>query len=232
VGLLLGWHRAAEGSITVDGESLEGAALGRLRSRTAWIDPAVQLWNRSLLANLRYGADDSAASLAVALEAADLYAVLERLPQGLQTCLGEGGGLVSGGEGQRVRLGRALSRRGIGLAILDEPFRGLDRQQRRRLLAASRQLWRDVTLLCITHDVAETQAFDRVLVVEDGHLLEDDRPDALRARPDSRYRRLLEAEQSIRQELWLSSDWRHLNLADGRLEEGSPSIAGGDADAR
>ena len=94
--------------------------------------------------------------------------VLERLPDGLQTPLGEGGGLVSGGEGQRVRLGRALARRGVRLVILDEPFRGLDREQRRVLLQRARQEWRATTLLCIPHDVRSTQAFDRVLVVAGG----------------------------------------------------------------
>jgi ATP-binding cassette subfamily B protein len=88
---------------------------------------------------------------------------------------------VSGGEGQRVRLGRALARRGVRLVILDEPFRGLDRAQRRVLLQRARQEWRAATLLCITHDVQSTQAFDRVLVVEGGRIIEDDDPARLAA---------------------------------------------------
>ena len=72
------------------------------------------------------------------LDAADLRDLLEKLPDGLQTQLGEGGALVSGGEGQRVRLGRGLLRPGARLVILDEPFRGLDRERRRELLARTR----------------------------------------------------------------------------------------------
>ena len=53
VGLLLGWHRPASGRILIDGEPLDGARLERLRRETAWVDPAVQLWNRSFLENLR-----------------------------------------------------------------------------------------------------------------------------------------------------------------------------------
>lgn len=105
VGLLLGWHKPAGGECLVDGHPLRGQQLGHLRRQTAWVDPAVQLWNRTLLENLTYGSGvDPNAGQSFALEAADLYDVVERLENGLQTPLGEAGGLVSGGEGQRVRL--------------------------------------------------------------------------------------------------------------------------------
>ena len=58
VGLLLGWHRAAAGSIWIDGNALNAHELTKLRQTTAWVDPSVQLWNRSLLENLRYGDHD------------------------------------------------------------------------------------------------------------------------------------------------------------------------------
>ena len=192
--------------------------LAQLRQETAWVDPAVQLWNRSLLDNLRYGAHgDPAPPLAAVIEQAELRSVLEKLPDGLQTPLGEGGGLVSGGEGQRVRFGRALLRPGVRLVILDEPFRGLDREQRRELLARARRLWRQATLLCITHDVGATQAFDRVLVVEAGRIVEHGAPADLAARPESRYRAMLEAEVMVREGLWSSGVWRRLWLEGGRL---------------
>jgi ATP-binding cassette subfamily B protein len=191
-----------------------------LRRETAWVDPAVRLWNRSLLDNLYYGTYNSnATQLDLAMEQADLFEILERLPQGLQTSLGEGGGLVSGGEGQRVRLGRALLRPKTRLVILDEPFRGLDRPKRRELLNNARQHWRQATLLCVTHDVGETQGFQRVLVVQEGQIVEDASPDALAAQPDSRYRALLEAEKAVRIGLWEGAGWRRLWLADGRLSE-------------
>ena len=62
--------------------------------------------------------------------------MVRRLPEGLATPLGEAGGLVSGGEGQRVRFGRGLLRERPRLVILDEPFRGLSRDQRQALLRA------------------------------------------------------------------------------------------------
>ena len=230
VGLLLGWHRPSQGRILVDGVPLEGAHLARVRQEIAWVDPEVHLWNQSLLENLRYGlADDAAAPVATVLGAADLHGVLERLPDGLQTSLGEGGALVSGGEGQRVRLGRALLRRETRLVILDEPFRGLDRAQRRKLLARARRLWANATLVCITHDIGETQDFERVLVIEDGRLVEDASPRELHARPESRYRALHDAELSVRQGLWSSPKWRRWSLSDGRVHERSAPLEDDDA---
>ncbi len=218
LGLLLGWYRPAQGSVVVDGAALEGAHLEHLREQTAWVDPAVQLWNRSLFSNLCYGNPDAVPTAAL-LEQANLRQLLEKLPEGLQTDLGESGGLVSGGEGQRVRLGRALLKRGVRLALLDEPFRGLDRHQRRDLLARARRHWEGTTLLCVTHDVGETLTFTRVLVIEDGHIVEDGNPEELARKKDSRYRALVEAEESVREGSWAGGDWRHLRLEDGRLTE-------------
>jgi len=218
VGLLLGWHRPSTGSVVVDGEPLEAAVLDRIRRETAWVDPAVQVWNRTLLENLEYGTSTAATgSIGAAIDAADLRQVLARLPEGLQTALGEGGGSMSGGEGQRVRLARALLRRDARLVVLDEPFRGLERDRRAELLQRARDVWRDATLLCITHDVSETLAFDRVLVMHEGRIVEDGRPAALAVEGGSRYRAMLDAEALIHD--LLRTGWRELTLEEGRLTD-------------
>jgi ATP-binding cassette subfamily B protein len=217
VGVLLGWHRAAAGRVLVDGIPLDGAGQDQLRRETAWVDPAIQIWNRSFLDNVRYGQPAASASLGNVLEDAELRGVLGRLPDGQQTVLGEGGGLVSGGEGQRVRLGRAMLRRDARLVILDEPFRGLDRGLRSVLLARARRLWARATLLCVTHDVGETLTFERVLVVEGGRVVEDGAPADLAAQPGSRYRALLDAEDDVRNRLWSDVAWRRLRIEDGLL---------------
>ena len=220
VGLLLGWYWPAAGRVLVDGVRLSGRQLQALRRETVWVDPAVQLWNRSLLENLRYGVHGSvSAPIMPIIEQANLFGVVEKLPNGLQTSLGEGGGLVSGGEGQRVRLGRAMLRAGVRLVILDEPFRGLDREQRRELLVRARQHWPGATLLFISHDIGETCSFGRVIVMEEGRVVEDGMPEALMAQPDSRYRALLEAEEAVRRGMWSGVGWRRLWLEEGRLKE-------------
>ena len=217
VGVLLGWSRASRGVVRVDGCPLAGRAIEQLRAETAWVDPAVHLWNRSLSDNLRYGAEPGGPSLAEALAAAELRPVLEALPDGLQTVLGEGGALVSGGEGQRVRFGRAVARGDARLVILDEAFRGLGPVQRRVLLERARSRWRGATLLCVTHDVSATLEFDRVLVVGGGRVVEDGAPRALVQRHDARYRALLDAERAVHDGLWSSSAWRRLELSGGQL---------------
>ena len=130
-------------------------------------------FRRSLLDNLNYGnGSDSTGRVGLAIQGTDLLSVLERLPDGLQTELGESGALVSGGEGQNVRIGRAMARPDVRLAILDEPARGLDREARRSLLARSRRHFAKATMIFVTHDVPDTLDFQRVLVVEQGRIIE------------------------------------------------------------
>ncbi len=221
-GLLLGWHRLAEGTLQTDGETLTDVRQEALRRCTAWVDPGIQIWNRPMLENLHYACDsDRPGDTGAVLDAADLRRVLQKLPQGLQTCLGEGGALLSGGEGQRVRLARALMQTGVRLVLLDEPFRGLDRTQRSQLLAQARAWWSQQTVLCVTHDVSETQVFDRVLVVDEGRIVEDGHPTQLAA-GDTRYRALLDAETRVRDRLWQGAQWRRIRIANGRIEAVAP----------
>ena len=215
-GLLLGWPAPTQGAVLVDGEALDPRRLAELRRETAWVDPAVHLWNRSFFDNLRYG-DRGAivASIGSIIEEASLGEVLEKMPSGLQSPLGEGGRLTSGGEGQRIRFGRALVRQPVRLAILDEPFRGLDRQRRHDLLMRARAIWREQTMLCVTHDIRETLSFERVLVLDEGRVVEDGDPVALSRAADSVYAALLKAEDDVQTTLWADGRWRRWRLENG-----------------
>ncbi len=216
--LLLGWNRVAKGTVQVDSQPLTSSKLRCLRSVTTWVDPTTQLWNRSLARNVMYGAEmKSATDIGEIMDPTDLTSVLERLPNGFQTKLGESGCLLSGGEGQRVRFARAAFHKQSRLAILDEPFRGLDRGTRRRLMNEARKFWQDATLLCVTHDVSETSQFDRVMVIEDGEMIEFGEPQTLMQQADSRYRELLIAERHADIQLWQGQSWSHYSLQGGRL---------------
>jgi ATP-binding cassette subfamily B protein len=217
-GILLGWHWATAGEVRVDGELLDSTQLDLLRRNLVWIDPAVRLWNCSLLGNLAYGAE-AGADLSWALDAAELLGMVERLPEGLQTVLGEGGGLLSGGEGQRVRVGRGLLHAAPRLVILDEPFRGLERPTRHALLERTRTHWHNATLLCVTHDMSETLNFERVLVVEGGRIVEDGSPAELSDNPDSLYYALLNAEIQVHEKIWGDSRWRRVRMEQGKIQE-------------
>jgi len=212
LGLLLGWHRPASGQLTVGGIAVDAATLPSLRATTAWVDPSVQLWNDSLAHNLAFGSRD--VDLGAVVGPSYLDEVLARLPEGMQTRLGESGGLLSGGEGQRVRFARGVGRRAVTLALLDEPFRGIDRVRRGELLARARERWAGATLICATHDLPETQGFARVLVVDGGKIVEDGAPAALAADPASRYAKLL-ADEAAAHALW--KRWREVSIEGGRV---------------
>jgi ABC-type transport system involved in cytochrome bd biosynthesis fused ATPase/permease subunit len=152
------------------------------------------------------------------LRLADLEGVEAQLGGLSGDTLGEGGRLLSGGEGQRVRLARALLRPGVRLAVLDEPFRGVDRATRARLLDVVRSRWTDVTLILVTHDVTHTTTFDRVVVVDHGRVVENGPPAELATDPTSTFRRLLDAELANDTGLWTDSVWTRRVLAGGRLQ--------------
>jgi len=217
--LLLGWHRPTEGSLLVDGAPLDAARVDALRQRTAWVDPQVQLWNQPLAANLAYGlADGAPLDAAWAIEQANLAGVIESPPEGLQSSVDEGGALLCGGEGQRVRMGRALARTNARFAILDEPARGLDRPMRTEFTRRAPEAWRDATLLFITHDIAGTRDFPRVLVIEEGRVVEDGPPAELYARPGgSRYRELCVRDEAMHALLTQAASRRRFRMDRGRL---------------
>jgi ABC-type bacteriocin/lantibiotic exporter with double-glycine peptidase domain len=215
-GLLLGWHEPTAGRVLIDGQSLQGDALAALRRQTVWVEPGVYLWNRSLLENLRYGANGG--SVGAAIAEADLDEVLGRLPIGLQTPLGEGGALLSGGEGQRVRFGRGVLHGSGRLVVLDEAFRGLERDRRAALLERARARWAGSTFLCVTHDIVDTLTFERVLVIAGGRVVEDGVPQVLAAQEGSRYRGLLEADRRVRAR-FDGPEWRRLTVAARAVKE-------------
>lgn len=221
ISLIMGWVPKGSGQIWLDGEALNYENLQELRHQTAWIDPNVQLWNRSLLYNLRYGSSPAGeeAPLNDIIKKATLSSVLKRLPEGFSTPLGQEGRLLSGGEGQRVRFARAMQRPDARFVVLDEAFRGLDRPKRRQLLADARAYWQDATMICITHDVGMTLDFERVLVIDHGGIVEDGSPKILAEQIGSRYRSLLTAEKAVRESLWVDDIWRHLWLEEGQLTE-------------
>ena len=220
VGLLLGWHELSGGTIAVDGRPLDDGELTRLHDVTAWIDPQVHLFRATVFDNVRFGSRSAAeSSNGDAIDGADLVATLRRLPKGLQTLVGDRGAAVSSGEGQRIRIARGLSHQTTRLAILDEPARGLDRADRRRLLDEMRRRFASATVLAITHDVADTMTFDRVVVMEDGRIVESGIPSQLAAECHSRYATLLRDEDAVRHRLWRHPRWRRLRMTGGAIEE-------------
>jgi ATP-binding cassette subfamily B protein len=217
---LLGLVPPSSGELFVDGVPIADFGLTRLRRVTVWVDPAVQLWNRSALANFDFGnPPDARKPLHPVLDQVELMDLLTRMPEGLASELGESGSRLSGGEGQRVRTARALLRSGVRLVLLDEAFRGLERPMRRRFSRALRSMVGGATVIEATHDVADTLDYDRVLVVEHGGLVEDGSPGELLARAGSRYAALVDADRRVRDEVWAAPGWKRVVVrGDGDVE--------------
>jgi ABC-type bacteriocin/lantibiotic exporter with double-glycine peptidase domain len=212
--LALGFMPATAGDVTVDGAALDRAAAEALWPDVAWVDPQVRVWNASLADNVADPGSATPSELDRVLEAAELGRVAARV--GDQP-LGDDGGLLSGGEAQRVRFARAFARPRARLVVLDEALRGLDRGQRHRLLGRAREQWAQATLLCATHDVGEALAFDRVIVLDGGQVVEDGDPRVLARDPGSRLTAMIAAERTLRDQLDGGQRWRRLRVEDAGI---------------
>ena len=216
--VILGWYTPSSGNVLVDGRPLDAAVLAQLRDATAWADPSVQIWDAALFDNIIFGAS-RCETFAEVIHEADLIPVIQNLPQGLQTRLGEGGRLLSGGEGQRVRLARALSRRGARLVILDEAFRGLDRGKRLGLMRSARKSWSNATMLYVTHDISHTEDYDRIVIVDHGQIVESGHPGTLQRDPSSHYALLLAHESRTSVSAWRNDHWKSVRVDGGEIRE-------------
>ena len=139
--------------------------------------------------NLRYGnwsANDE--ELWAAARAANAEEFLRKLPNGLDTFMGEGGARLSGGQRQRVAIARALLRR-APLLLLDEATSALDAESERLVQDALEALMHDRTTIVIAHRLATVRAADRIVVMDEGRIVEEGRHDDLVA-ADRLYARL------------------------------------------
>jgi ABC-type multidrug transport system fused ATPase/permease subunit len=210
---LSGWHTISDGRLLIDGTDADATLLQALRQRSALVDPETYLWNRELYANVVYGVPaDAAPAIDTALDASELVFDLEKMGDGLATQVGENGSRLSGGESQRLRIARALIRSNARLVLLDEPFAGMDADQRERMRRSSLERWPDATLLWVSHHVRETATFPRVLVFERGRIVEDGTPAVLLSQA-SRYAAMVAAEDDLNARL-RRTPWRSITFGD------------------
>ena len=169
------------GIVRIDGVALRDANPGDVRSRIAMVPQETVIFAASARDNLRYGyweADDAA--LWAAAEAANAAEFLRALPQGLDTFMGEGGARLSGGQRQRLAIARALLR-DAPLLLLDEATSALDAESERLVQTALDRLMQNRTTIVIAHRLATIRAADRIIVMEQGRIVEEGSHDALSA---------------------------------------------------
>ena len=166
------FYDPTNGSVWLDGVELQDIAQHDLRHRLAVVTQELFLFHASLHDNICYGVPDASRSeVEAVVEAAQLQDLLERLPEGLDTIVGERGYRLSGGEKQRVAIARALLCQAPYL-LLDEATSSLDSQVERRIQAALEKLVEGRTVIAIAHRLSTVQRADQILVIQQGCIVE------------------------------------------------------------
>jgi ATP-binding cassette subfamily B protein len=179
--LLERFYDPQAGSIRLDGVELREADPADIRARIAMVPQESVIFAASARDNLRYGhwdADDAA--IWAAAEAANAAGFLRALPQGLDTYLGEGGARLSGGQRQRLSIARAVLR-DAPLLLLDEATSALDAESEQLVQQALERLMDDRTTIVIAHRLATVRRADRIIVLDEGRIVEQGRHDTLLA---------------------------------------------------
>jgi len=160
------------GTVRLDGVPLTSADPADIRRRMALVPQEGTLFAASARDNLRYGAwDASEEAIWDAARAANAEEFIKALPEGLDTFLGEGGARLSGGQRQRVAIARALLR-DAPILLLDEATSALDAESERLVQEALERLMKDRTTLVIAHRLATVRAADRIVVMDEGRIVE------------------------------------------------------------
>nr|WP_221195902.1 lipid A export permease/ATP-binding protein MsbA [Halomonas organivorans] len=172
VGLLPRFYRPTAGRICIDGVPIEDFRLLPLRRRIALVSQQVTLFNATIADNIAYGIDDpDPAAVEAAARAAHAHEFIERLPQGYDTVVGENGVMLSGGQRQRLAIARAIFK-DAPLLVLDEATSALDTESERYIQAALEEVCRDRTTFVIAHRLSTIERADRILVMENGEVIE------------------------------------------------------------
>ena len=194
--LLLGFVAPDQGRILLDGVDLTECDVRQWRDGIAWVPQSTHVFEGTVRENLLLANGEAdGAALDRALKASALAAVLERLPHGEDTVLGEHGVGLSGGQLQRLALARALLRERARIWLLDEPTAHLDRDGARALQASIRAAAASRTVLMAVHRLSAARTADWVVVLDGGRVVEQGAPEHLQ-RIDGAFSALLQAERS------------------------------------
>lgn len=174
VNLLPRFYEASEGRILVDNQDIRDFTLESLREHIAFVSQQVVLFNGSVRDNIAYGSLRSATDEDIQAAAKAAYAdeFIDKLPEGYDTELGENGVLLSGGQRQRIAIARAILK-DAPILILDEATSALDTKSERYIQAAMDQVMEGRTTFVIAHRLSTIENADRILVMDEGEVVED-----------------------------------------------------------
>jgi ATP-binding cassette subfamily B protein len=177
--LLLRFNEAHTGMISIDGQEIRSVARSSLRRQIGYVGQNVHLFRGTIRDNIRYGKlDATQAEIVAAAKAAHAHDFIVGFPDGYDTPVGEHGHQLSGGQRQRVAIARALIK-DAPIILLDEATAALDSESERHVQEAIAELCKDRTTLVIAHRLSTIIHADRILVIENGMLVESGRHDEL-----------------------------------------------------
>lgn len=170
--LLFRFYDVNQGSILLDGVDIRSLAQNQLRQQIAVVPQDTVLFNDTLDANIRYGREQASdEQVAQAITMANLDELLAKLPDGLQTMVGERGLKLSGGEKQRVAIARAILKQ-PQILIFDEATSALDSHSEKLIVDAMHKVTRGRTAIIIAHRLSTIADADNILVMDQGRLVE------------------------------------------------------------
>ena len=193
--LIPGFLQPTAGRVLLDGVDLKTLDIDSVRGQVAYVFQEHLLFSDTIAANLRLGRPTATeAELTAAARASGAHDFVADLPDGYQTVLGRDGGTLSVGQKQRLCLARGLVR-DAPVLILDEPTAALDPETERALMAALEASSRDRIVFVIAHRLSTVARADRILVMEDGRIVESGTHNDLLANTRGAYRRFVESAE-------------------------------------
>ena len=172
-GLLPRFYDVVEGNVLLDSVPIQDYTLANLRDQIALVNQQVVLFNGTIAENIAYGslADKSEEEIMAAAQAAHVLEFTNKLPDGLNTVVGENGVLLSGGQRQRIAIARAILK-DAPILIMDEATSALDTESERHIQSALEEVMKDRTTLVIAHRLSTIESADLIVVMDQGAIVE------------------------------------------------------------
>lgn len=171
--LLLRYMDIQDGEILIDGQNIAAATQDSLRAQISYVPQDPYLFHRSLRDNITYGKEDASdEEIEAAIARAHAKEFIDKLPSGLDTIVGERGVKLSGGQRQRVAIARAILK-DAPILILDEATSALDSESEKLIQSALENLMKNRTSIVIAHRLSTIAKLDRIIVLDDGKIVED-----------------------------------------------------------